>query len=249
MHKRRNIIIGLLGLALTILVAAIIPVNRRIAVLVAIPVGLFFVGYSFGGFVLALFLFFLMAGVAGVAVAPGKMQIPVMVFFFGPIYLLPMLWVKYMNKRYPDSDEDDDLPSDEEIAQALSNNIYLIKPNLFKGDVLYKVVDRDGYLYFCRCGGQSYIPDMNIVYNHELTQTQLLAHKDSFRIMKKSIVAVDINTKLRAWTGPATNNGTVNIIAEEKYSFIIHGRSSLPQLQEFLHQALNHSASVKVDRP
>ena len=127
--------------------------------------------------------------------------------------------------------------------------VYLIKPRHTRGDITYKVIDKDGYYYFCRCGGQFYDIDPEVAEPKKgyLTTQELLAHKDSFRLKKGDISGVKINSKRRKWTGSIPNNGSVVIMADKKHDFIIHAVNDYPEVQTFFEAVPYCPVTVSVD--
>ena len=137
--------------------------------------------------------------------------------------------------------------AEENRSVAFRDTLFLIMPNKLKADVTYKVVQRGDFIYFCRCGGQFYGINPRIAQNTFMTTQELLAHRQSFRLAKKEITHIKINTKVRYWTGNIPNNGSLTITAEKDYKFILHGVNDYPQAQDFFAHTVGCPISVSTD--
>lgn len=138
---------------------------------------------------------------------------------------------------------------EEKLEEAIFNQaIYLIKPEKWKSDVVYKVVPRDGQLYFYRVGGQFYDIDPEIAANDSLSEDDLLKHKKSFSIPISEITQVEINTKQRMHTGNIPVNGSAYItIAAQKHDFIIHPINEYTRVEEFFKGITKAPVTVEID--
>jgi hypothetical protein len=102
--------------------------------------------------------------------------------------------------------------------------VILIKPNAFKVDMVYKVFEKQGCLFFCRVGGQFYeIYELIFDMTPDKDETQLLAEKDNFKIELKDINSITVSKKKSMHTGAIPNNGIIEFtFASKKDKYIIH---------------------------
>ena len=258
MLKKKNVLIGVIGFIIDIVILILIMKGEffsrevnSIILLIGLSLLLFFVGFAVGGFRFGIPIGLHMAALLGIIAAPSQIGGPLALLFFGALFIGPKI-LDILRKRKINNGEIDEFEEQQkleaEIEAVFNNSVYLIKTNKFKADVTYKVVDKGDHIYFCRCGGQFHDLDPEIAKNAQLTESELLAHKNSFSLKKDDINAVEINSKIRLWTGNIPNNGSVNIITESKTDFIIHEINDYPQIQAFLENALNCPVTVVIDQ-
>ena len=260
MFKKKNVLIGLVGLSLTILFFVLFMNsnnnnnNKEIelfVVLAPLSLVLFFIGFIIGGFHLGGLMGLYIAAFCGIMAAPNQIKGPLFLLFFGAIILGPKL-LEALRKMKSHNDDIDELKesqeSENEMKAVFKYAVYLIMPRKFKSDVTYKVVNKGDFIYFCRCGGQFYQIDQEIAKNANLSDNELLSHKDSFKIKKDEVNDVEVKSKIRYWTGNIPNNGSVNVVAEQKLGFIIHAINNYTQVQDFFESALNCPVIVSIDQ-
>jgi len=67
-------------------------------------------------------------------------------------------------------------------------------------------------------------------------------------VVDRDIISkVEINSKIRRWTAWFPNDGSVNLLAEENFKFIIHTINSYQQAQAFFEAALDCPVIVSID--
>ncbi len=102
--------------------------------------------------------------------------------------------------------------------------VILIKPNAFKVDMVYKVFQKDGGLFFCRVGGQFYeINELVFDRTPDKEDAQLLSEKDNFKIALKDINGITVRKKKSMRTGAIPNNGVAEFaLGGKKERYILH---------------------------
>lgn len=112
--------------------------------------------------------------------------------------------------------------------------IYLIKPNGFTPDIVYKVFAKDNELYFCRVGGQFYGIREDSSLNPQASQKELLKTKKNYKIPRYVIACVKVDGKKSRWTGGIPNSGILQFnIDGKKQKYIIHSSESPNNVADF----------------
>ena len=256
MFKRENVSIGLSGLAFAVLLL-ILSVgsnnNRELelfGVLAAITLAAFFIAFIFKGLRSGILFGIYAVFFCGVIAAPNQIRGLFLLLFYVAIFIGPIF---FGGKRTNGSPEDaavmpgESCEREEEKGDVFCDALYLIIPRSLKPDVTCKVVDKGDHLYFCRCGGPSYDIDPDIAEKAYMSDQELLAHKDSFRIKKDEITSVEINSEKWIWAKNSLNNGSVIIMAKDKRRFLIHLVNDYRQAHAFFEAALDCPVTVSID--
>jgi hypothetical protein len=263
MFKKKNMFIGIPGLAVSVLLIVLGQVwgvealQGLYATLILINMCMFFFGYTIGGLVLGLCLGGAMAAFTVISLLPESIRGLAMLALLAAMAVISNykkikhFTIKHIlrKKNHPILTEPGiDEPEEEQRLTELvdSPEIYLIKPNGYKLDVVYKIFVKDRRLYFCRVGGQFYEIQDEIGYSHGMTPEELLKDKRSFSISFSDIMSVSMNPKKNYWTGHIANNGTL-LFAQggRARKFIIHPAQSFATVENFLRKYCMLSPEIK----
>lgn len=106
--------------------------------------------------------------------------------------------------------------------QIFKEGIYLIKAQTFSFDVLYKVVPKEGKLYFCKVGGQnSRIRDIDEKYHKDMNLEFFEENKKNFVVSIFEISEIKIDSKPSIHN--KNNMGTITYMRNgKKEKYLIH---------------------------
>jgi hypothetical protein len=257
------VIVGIIGsmisLALLLSLAFIFGEGEGNVIMpVIFTVMIFFTGYMFGGFRSGIKWVFITAGLMIFAVAAGtilgileekglipesfgKILIPILIgiFFYILSRLYNWIFMKHMNKIGPSKDDDyDEYDEMDEIEEYPIGEefIFLIQPEWFKPDRVYKIIYKEGNFYFCRVGGQFYeIDEIEENYKKDSPENELLKDRFNYKMDGKSIMGILIRKKPSSWTGHLPNNGTLrmSITGDKTRKFIVHPINEVEEVKRF----------------
>ena len=100
--------------------------------------------------------------------------------------------------------------------------IFLIKGRSTRFDIVYKVVSKEGQLYFCKVGGQSYkIKDKEEEYHKDMTMEVFDRDKNNY--VEECLHISDIRIDSKASPRTQINGGTITYMRNgKKEKYIIH---------------------------
>lgn len=88
--------------------------------------------------------------------------------------------------------------------------VLLIQPRLLQPSVLYTVIMKDGYFYFCKLGHKFYATtEQKNRYRTGMPEDELLKEKGSFKIPMDTVEEIHHETRRSPWTASWDNYGTV----------------------------------------
>lgn len=113
--------------------------------------------------------------------------------------------------------------------------IFFIKPRILRSSVVYKVVEKQDALYFCRVETVMYaVKDSAKHINTRSSEEDLLKDRVNFKLLKSDILSVTIDETRSTWTAAAENNGVVAIKTPGRiFRFILHYDTPAEILREY----------------
>lgn len=260
MFRKKNIVIGISGFLICIGLA-ILGLAFNVAFLSStyvacgfLALGLFFFGFIFGGILTG---FYVSGGVIVIILAslfPERFRgLFVLAVLVALVIISNQNDIKQLLKigskktlvaqGRPTLEEEEESQPDESLKLQ---EIYLIKPNATKPDVVYKVFMKDGRLFFCKVGGQFYNISDKTDFNVEMLEEELLRPKQNFAISKADIVSVSMDPKPRRHTGPFPNNGTVNItVGGKPVKYLIYPVHSCKGVEVFFREQCRITPEIR----
>lgn len=250
-----GIIGSLISLALLLLFAFTFEEgegNEIMAVIFILMI--FFTGYIFGGFrsgikwigysILLLGCAFAAGIIIGILKEKMRISLPVEMIIVIALYIIIIsalrgvnYWIAARHRNKEGLGDDDYFEEDEIEEYPIGEDfIFLIQPEWFKPDRVYKLIYRNGNLYFCRVGGQFYeIDEIQRTYNIDSSEEVLLKDRFNYSMDVKCIKDIIVKKKQSSWTGHIPNNGTLKMrTVEGKIKrYILHPINGFEDIKRF----------------
>lgn len=114
--------------------------------------------------------------------------------------------------------------------------VLLIQPRLLLPSVLYTVIIKDGYFYFCKLGHKFYATAaQENRYQTHMPESELLKEKGSFKIQMDTVEEIHRETRREPWTASWDNYGIVLFkIGDKTRRFILCSQTPSELLAERL---------------